>query len=132
MEESGPGKLSLGKALAYLRCEKVSGKNYSGVFQGDDKAFLDSLREESEQIEKLYELKDFLHLSHNVVETCDVYQKQYQDFFISLFLLDTPDKDCYKLARNLNDHFDWFEVFSEVLNDFLLTYKTLKNKQMVM
>lgn len=131
MENNNTGNLSLGKALAYLRCEKVSGNDYSFLFQGDEKAFLESLREESVQIEKSHELKDFLYLAHDVVETRDVYQKQYQDFFISLFLLDTPDKDCYKLARNLNDHFDWFEVFSEVLNDFLLTYKTLKNKQMV-
>ena len=124
------GDLTLGQALAYLRLERIFGKNYSQDLPKNDTEYLNKLRTQAEQLQESRSFQDLMFIARDVLEINNINQKEHLDFFLNLFLVDTSDKDCYKLANSLNNHFDWFEGFSRILNDFLLKYNDLKEKNM--
>ncbi|KAA3613085.1 MAG: hypothetical protein D8M58_12310 [Calditrichaeota bacterium] len=123
--------LTLGQALAYLRSEKVFGRDYSENLSKNNLEYLNQLKEQAIELQKKRDFQDLLFIARDVLRIDNIDQKEHLDFFLNLFLVDTTDKDCYKLANSLNNHFDWFEGFSRILNDFLLTYNGLKEKNML-
>jgi len=130
METIQSTDLSLGQALAYLRSEKVFGSVNFQDLQENDLDYINHLKLQAEQLQKTRNFQDLMFIARDVLEISNINQKEHLDFFLNLFLVDTTDKDCYKLANALNNHFDWFDGFSHVLNDFLLTYNNLKEKNM--
>jgi hypothetical protein len=128
METIQSNDLSLGQALAYLRYERSFGEDYSHCLEKNDIEYLNELRFQVDQLQQTRNFQDLLFIARDVLEISNANQKEHLDFFLNLFLVDTSDKDCYKLANALNNHFDWFDGFSQVLNDFLLTYNGIKEK----
>ncbi len=118
-------ELSLGQALAHLRYEKVFGKDSSQSLTKEDADYLSQLRAQTKQLQQTRNFRDLLFIAHDVLDIKIINQKEHLNFFLNLFLIDTPDKDCYNLAIELNNHFDWHEGFSQVLNDFFLQYNDL-------
>lgn len=120
-----PARLSFGQALAYLRIEKNTGRMI-GPLEEADMFYLNTLRNRERPsgdpayfknlLEKVYAHSSNLEMPDENLLT---------DFFLELFLTDSDDRDCMRLAMKLNDYFDHFEYFSDVLHDFLNKYDSL-------
>jgi len=131
METVQSTKLTLGRSLAYLRVEMVFGKDYSSGLQKSDIEYLNQLKLQAKRVPQTASFKDLLYKARDVLDVNSMNQTEHWDFFLNLFLVDTSDKDCYKLAKVLNNHYDWFEGFSQVLSDFSITYNKLKKKNLM-
>lgn len=123
--------LSLGQALAYLRAEKTLGRSFEKI-SDEDKSFLDALRKKrktSNDPKYFTQLLEQVYASSK--ESTHKIDELNIEFFLELFLTDSDDRDCMRLAMKLNDHFDRFEYFSDVLRDFLNKYDSLMDENYV-
>jgi hypothetical protein len=121
-------QLTLGQELAFIRFEKKHKLNIINDLPTIDKERFSHLKNRAEE----------LHISGDFLKVIKILRENYkeepksnlnnEDFYISLFLFDSSDKDCIRLATAFNDRFELFSEFSEVLRDFVNQYNFLKKE----
>jgi hypothetical protein len=126
--------LTLGEALAILAVEsRVADGNHGQTFAGPAESYLQRLRERAQTLRS----PENLAAIFNAVpaQRCEIektFLAENEDFFLAYFLASASSANggssCWNLFKHLNDCFECFEEFSNVMQNYYHKFQELSNR----
>lgn len=114
-------KITLGQAIAYLKYKKMCGDDL--YYQDKEiSEYLDSLDTRAKNLRIKYQESDKNSVFNNMIQE----KLDFEDFFLHMFLNEKSEEDCLELLKFFNNNIDCFEIYSQVLSDYIQKSDELK------